>query len=129
MPIEPFDEVLLDHSMDKEVTERPVRHRGVTEPLGRLLAETGKISPEDAEKVAEFQKVHNLRFGEAALQLGLVSEDDIRYALARQFDYPYLAPGQNTFGADLITAYSPNSEAAEAFRIIEFENKKIWENG
>ena len=43
-----------------------------------------------------YQRTHNLRFGEAAMRLGLISEADIQFALSRQFAYAYLrkVPGE-----------------------------------
>ena len=43
-----------------------------------------------------YQKEHNLRFGEAAVRLGLISEADVQFALSRQFAYAYLRkmPGE-----------------------------------
>lgn len=58
--------------------------------IGGLLLDQGKITPEQAEQILNFQKQEGLRFGEAATRLGIVSEADIRQMLARQFDYPYL---------------------------------------
>ena len=61
-----------------------------TRSLGAILIDGGQLNPEDAERVLQYQKDHNLRFGEAAMRLGLISEADIQYALSRQFAYAYL---------------------------------------
>jgi hypothetical protein len=62
---------------------------------GGLLLESGKISPENAERVLRMQKELGIRFGEAAQRLGLITEADIQQVLARQFDYPYLQKGES----------------------------------
>jgi protein-tyrosine kinase len=75
------------------------RHNSAPAPrgdssIGGLLLESGKITPEAAERVLRMQKDLGIRFGEAAQRLGLVTEADIQQVLARQFDYPYLLPGR-----------------------------------
>ena len=64
--------------------------------IGALLIDAGRLAAEDAEKILRLQKEQGLRFGDAALQLKLLTEDDIRFALARQFDYPYLPVGDQS---------------------------------
>ena len=44
-----------------------------TRTLGAILSDGGQLRPEDAERVLQYQKQQNLRFGEAALRLGLIS--------------------------------------------------------
>ena len=68
----------------------------VSRSLGGILIDSGLLKPEDAERVLLVQKEHNLRFGDAAVRLGLLTEADIQYALSRQFAYAYLrkSPGE-----------------------------------
>jgi protein-tyrosine kinase len=65
--------------------------------IGKLLLQLGKIRPEDTNTILRVQQEHNLRFGDAALKLGLITEADISQALALQFNYPYLQPGQGSY--------------------------------
>jgi len=37
-----------------------------TRSLGAILIDGGQLNPEDAERILQYQKEHNLRFGEAA---------------------------------------------------------------
>ncbi|HRH79840.1 MAG TPA: chain length determinant protein tyrosine kinase EpsG [Thiobacillaceae bacterium] len=94
--------------------------------IGHLLLESGKINAQDAERVLKAQKEQNLRFGEAAIRLGLVKEDDIQQVLAQQFDYPYLAPGEGNFSADLAAAYQPFSPQVEALRALRSQLMLRW---
>ena len=128
MHIERVDDLLTEYLMDNEVGKRPDRSRANADSIGKLLFEAGRLTAEDAERVVEFQRVNNLRFGEAALALGLINQDDIQFALARQFDSPYLAPGQTSFSSDLVAAYSPNAPEAEAFRILRTQVLLRWFN-
>ena len=94
--------------------------------IGKLLLEAGKITPTDAEKIIKLQHQKNLRFGEAALELGLVKHEDIQYALAQQFDYPYLLPGEGNFSPELVAAYYPYSEQVEALRVLRTQLLLRW---
>ena len=58
--------------------------------IGAILMDAGLLSPEDAERILLLQKEKNLRFGDAAIALGILTEADIQFALSRQFSYPYL---------------------------------------
>jgi protein-tyrosine kinase len=94
--------------------------------MGVLLLEAGRLTPEDAERVLRMHRDLGIRYGEAAQRLGLVSEDDIRQALARQFAYPYVLPGQAGFSARLVAAYEPFSPQVEALRAIRSQLMLRW---
>jgi chain length determinant protein tyrosine kinase EpsG len=94
--------------------------------IGLMLLESGKISAQDVERVLKLQKEQNLRFGEAAVKLGLVQEADIQQALARQFDYPYLSPGEGGFSQELVAAYQPFSPQVESLRALRSQLMLRW---
>lgn len=94
--------------------------------MGMLLLEAGKLTLEDAERVLRMHRDLGIRYGEAALRLGLVGEDDIRQALARQFAYPYVLPGQAGYSARLVAAYEPFSPQVEALRAIRSQLMLRW---
>lgn len=94
--------------------------------IGRLLLDMGKLTPEDAERVLRLQKDEGLRFGDAALKLGLITEADIRQVLSIQFDYPYLQPGQGNFDPELAAAYQPFSAQVEALRALRSQLLLRW---
>ncbi|OZB45969.1 MAG: chain length determinant protein tyrosine kinase EpsG [Thiomonas sp. 13-66-29] len=94
--------------------------------LGQLLLDSGKLSAADAERVLRLQKAKNLRFGDAAVRLGLVSEQDILLALSQQFDYPYLAPGANGFSDELVAAYQPFTPQVEQLRALRSQLMLRW---
>jgi chain length determinant protein tyrosine kinase EpsG len=64
--------------------------------IGSILAEDGKLSTEGIERVMDLQQANGLRLGEAALSLGLITEDDLRCAVAKQYDLPHLVPGSES---------------------------------
>ena len=100
-----------------------------TRSLGGILIDSGLLTPEDAERVLLTQKEHNLRFGDAAVRLGLLTEPDIQYALSRQFAYAYLrkTPGEKKPVSDeLVAAYEPFSPRVEQLRAIRSQLMLRW---
>ncbi|AQR71830.1 MULTISPECIES: chain length determinant protein tyrosine kinase EpsG [Janthinobacterium] len=100
--------------------------RGTDSSIGGLLLESGKITPENAERVLRMQKELGIRFGEAALRLGLITEADIEQVLARQFDYPYLQPGAGKYPQELVAAYQPFSHQVETLRAVRSQLMLRW---
>lgn len=108
----------MTENLDDGVISRLGAHPRAQNTIGRLLLDAGKITTEDAEKIIKLQQKEGIRFGEAALKLGLVKQEDIQYALAQQFDYPYLLPGEGNFSPELVAAYYPYSEQVESLRAL-----------
>lgn len=94
--------------------------------IGAMLIDAGKITPEDAERVLRYAKEKSLRFGDSALALKLVREEDIQQALARQFDYPYLTPGESSVSQEVVAAWSPFSPQVEALRALRSQLMLRW---
>jgi chain length determinant protein tyrosine kinase EpsG len=94
--------------------------------IGKLLQDAGKLKPQDMERVLKLQKEQNLRFGEAALKLGLVTEADIRQALSHQFAYPTIPASEAGLSRELTAATDPYSKEAEALRSVRSELLLRW---
>lgn len=94
--------------------------------IGTLLVESGKLTTEDAERVVRLQKERGLRFGDAAVKLGLISKADIEQILSRQFDFPYLMPGQSRLRGELVAAYAPFDPRVETFRALRSHLMLGW---
>ncbi|MRW93030.1 chain length determinant protein tyrosine kinase EpsG [Duganella sp. FT80W] len=94
--------------------------------IGGILLASGKITPENAERVLRMQKDLGIRFGEAAQRLGLISEADIQQVLARQFDYPYLQAGEKRYSDKLLAAYQPFSPQVEKLRAVRSQLMLRW---
>lgn len=86
--------------------------------IGAILIDSGKLSIYDAEQILRLQKVENLRFGDAGIRLGLLSQVDIQHALANQYDYPYLIKGDGAVSDTLVAAYNPFCHQVEALRTL-----------
>ncbi len=94
--------------------------------LGAILIDAGKLTLEEAERVLNVQREQGLRFGDAALKLGLITEADLQLALAHQFDYPYLVPGDSEISPDVVAAYQPFSDQVEALRALRSQLTLRW---
>jgi chain length determinant protein tyrosine kinase EpsG len=96
--------------------------------IGAILVDAGRLSVNDAEKILRFQKEQGKRFGDAATDLGLVTQDDIRFALSQQFDYPYLPVGDTSLSGELVAAYKPFSPVVEKLRTLRSQLMLRWFN-
>lgn len=96
--------------------------------IGEILVSVGRISPEDAERIYKEQKKRKLRFGDAAIALGLITETDVQFALSHQFRYSYLQPGESKVSETIVAAYSPFSPQVEALRAIRSQLMLRWFN-
>src|SRR6266446_1728280 len=94
--------------------------------IGGILAEEGKLGVGDIERVMELQQAEGLRFGEAALRLGLVTEDDLRCAVVKQYDLPHLLPGNEGISSELVVAYEPFHPRAEELRALRTQLLIRW---
>jgi receptor protein-tyrosine kinase len=94
--------------------------------IGALLVEEGKLRAEDIQKVMELQESSGLRFGEAAQRLGLIVEDDVRCAVAKQYDLPHLVPGNESVSRELVVAYEPFHPRAEELRALRTQLLMRW---
>jgi chain length determinant protein tyrosine kinase EpsG len=102
------------------------RRRRANTHIGDLLVEAGKMTPESADRVVRTQQDLGIRFGEAAQRLGLITEADVQQALARQFDYPYLQPGEGAYSPHLLAAYDPFSPQVETLRAVRSQLMLRW---
>lgn len=94
--------------------------------IGHLLREAGKLTTFEIDRVISRQQECGVRFGEAAVELGLVRQVDVDQALSRQFNYPRLPSGETRYAAELVAAYRPASEGAEALRAMRSQLSLRW---
>lgn len=102
-----------------------------TPTIGSILVQGGQLKAEDVERVLQHQKEHKLRFGEAAVRLGLISEADIQFALSQQFAYAYLPvhrADKQPLSRELVAAYEPFSPRTEQLRAIRSQLMLRWFN-
>lgn len=94
--------------------------------IGAILIDAGRLDVEGAERIIREQKSKGLRFGDAAISLGLLKQSDIDFALARQFDYPYLNTSDETLSRRLVAAFNPFSPAVEQLRALRSQLMVRW---
>ena len=90
----------------------------VERSIGDIISETRNLSAEQVERVLAYQRDKGVRFGEAAVALGLVSTNDVLFALAQQFHYPYAPEESRQLAAEVVALSQPFSPQAEAFRAL-----------
>jgi protein-tyrosine kinase len=94
--------------------------------IGAILIDAGRLRPKDAERILKLQGKKGITFGEAAKRLRILSEEDIQYALARQFNYPYLMPERSRLSRELVAAFTPVTQAVENLRAIRNQLMLRW---
>jgi protein-tyrosine kinase len=116
---------LADSKIIPTANLRPA-HLPESRSIGAVLVDAGRLKLQDAEAVLRLQREKGLRFGEAAMQLGLLTQADVDYALSRQFDYPHLLRGQSAVGLEVVAAYAPESRPVEALRTLRAQLMLRW---
>lgn len=86
--------------------------------IGDIIRQTKNLGDEQVQQVIEFQRTHGVRFGEAAVALGLATDADVVFALSQQFHYPFTPEDRRGLSRELVMAGQPFSKQAEAFRAI-----------
>jgi len=94
--------------------------------IGAILIDSGRLNTDAAERILKLQKEQGLRFGDAAIQLGLLTEADIQQALSRQYDYPYLIPGDANVSEEVVAAFKPFSPIVEQLRALRSQLMLRW---
>jgi protein-tyrosine kinase len=94
--------------------------------IGSILVNVGRLTALDAEKIMRYQRECDIRFGDAAIKLGLLTPADIDFALSRQFEYAYLLPGQSKISEDVVAAYEPFTNRVEALRALRNQLLARW---
>jgi chain length determinant protein tyrosine kinase EpsG len=110
---------------NKEALSEPVPDR--SRAIGTILVEQGRLHPNTINEIQVYARDRKLRFGEAALQLGLIDQQDIDIAIAQQFHYPVVARGPGgSVSDDVISAYMPQSEMIEPLRELRTQlNRRL----
>jgi protein-tyrosine kinase len=86
--------------------------------IGSIIAETRSLSAEQVESILSYQRDKGIRFGEAAVALGFASANDVLFALAQQFHYPYAPEERRKTSPELVSLNQPFGVQAESIRAI-----------
>ena len=96
--------------------------------IGAILMDEGKLTPSDAEQVLKRQRELGWRFGEAAIELNLITDTDLRQALAKQYEFPYLVSGPDGVSKELVAAWDPFHPVVEELRAVRTQLLIRWFN-
>jgi protein-tyrosine kinase len=86
------------------------------QPIGALLVAQGALKPEQVTAILSYQTEHRVRFGEAAIILGMASDEDVLEALSRQFGYAHGNAARRERSPELVVLNQPSGVQAEAIR-------------
>jgi protein-tyrosine kinase len=96
--------------------------------IGAILMDEGKLTATEAEQVLQRQRELGWRFGEAAIELNLITDSDLRQALAKQYEFPYLMSGPEGVSRELIAAWDPFHPVVEELRALRTQLLIRWFN-
>lgn len=99
-------------------TETPGDDAVQDRSIGDIIAELRNLTAEQVARALAHQEQHGVRFGEAAVALGMASKEDVLYALSQQFHYPYAPEEQRKLSPELIALNEPFSPRSESFRAL-----------
>ncbi len=77
--------------------------RVITKRIGELLIERGCITRKQLDEGLEYAKAHGGLLGQALVQLGYVTEEEVALALTAQYGFPYLPLESYEIDLDLPT--------------------------
>ncbi len=75
--------------------------------IGEILTSVGRISESEVARALEYQRDHGGYFGEALLACGIVTQEELEWGLASQFDLPYVFPDADTIDMEAASLVSP----------------------
>jgi protein-tyrosine kinase len=106
--------------------QAPRRARDASGLIGTILVREGRLANTDIDRILRACSEHRIRFGDAAVQLGLIKSDDVLFALAQQFDVPVLPRGPNGVSNEVIIGYYPQCPQVEPLRALRGQLMLGW---
>lgn len=100
---------LAHHNADNVTPERLI---------GAILGSKVELSPERIDQILTYARDRSVRFGDAAVALGFVTQDQVLHALAEQFGYLYASEERRKLMPELVGLNQPFSLQSEAIREI-----------
>lgn len=86
--------------------------------IGNILIKAGRLTTTDMNRTIALQEKENILFGEAAVALGILTEDDVRWALACQYSYPCINADDCGLSREVLVVHDPFGPQVESFRSI-----------
>jgi chain length determinant protein tyrosine kinase EpsG len=91
---------------------------GDNQSIGNIIRELKNLTSAQVESIVSYQQQHGVKFGEAAVALGLAKQEDVLRALAQQFQYPYVTTSNREITEEVVVGTKPFCDQAEIFRSI-----------
>jgi protein-tyrosine kinase len=111
------DEPSPDHHQDRRL-------------IGEELVQSERLDPNDRDLVLRKQEEHGGRFGEIAIQLGVLTRNDVLWALSRQFHHARNMPDRDTsLSSELVMVRQAFSDEVERFRDLRSQLLMTAMNG
>jgi protein-tyrosine kinase len=118
---------MIDRPKEPSSAQTPAKDH--SRAFGNILIEQGRLSPADAEEIQRYASANGLRFGDAGLLLNMLTQQDIDFAVAKQFNYPVLQQGgEGGVDNDVIAAYMPQDVSIESLRALRSQLTHRWFN-
>jgi protein-tyrosine kinase len=99
-----------------KLSERIEGIQGLT--IGDILIKAGRLTVKDMNRITPLQEKENILFGEAAVALGILTEEDVRWALACQYSYPCMNADDCMLSREIVVVHDPFGPQVETFRSI-----------
>ncbi|WP_050466551.1 polysaccharide biosynthesis tyrosine autokinase [Herbaspirillum chlorophenolicum] len=94
---------------------------GPSDKMGARFIAAGLLTETQVARVVELQNSAGIRFGEAAVRLNYLTEQNVQMVLSAQFNYATALLPRDNLDKSLAIAHSPFSMESEAIRQIRAE--------
>jgi protein-tyrosine kinase len=112
-----------DHDHEPELDQEGL-DADESRPMGALLIDSGRLSPDDAQRILEHQKKTGLAYGQAGTAIGVLNEEDVLYALSMQFGQAW-KPTEEA-ARELVSVSQPDSDVVENLRGLRSQLMLRW---
>ena len=96
--------------------------------IGDILLASGRLKSTDLARILQRQSEAGVPFGQAAMELNVLTQSDVDFALSQQFDYAYLNESDNSLRPELVAAFKPFSKIGEELRVVRSQLMLRWFN-
>ena len=96
--------------------------------IGDILLASGRLKSADLARILQRQSDAGVPFGQAAMELNVLTQSDVDFALSQQFDYAYLNETDSSLRPELVAAFKPFSKIGEELRAVRSQLMLRWFN-
>jgi hypothetical protein len=75
--------------------------------IGQILVDFGKITESEMTRALEYQEKNGGYFGKALIALDMLTQEELEWTLASQFDLPYVFPEADSIDPDAAALVTP----------------------